>query len=371
MKNIKTNRINIDELLEYYKTCGNAIKTGVKFGLSGPTILKIVRSHGVPVNGEYKKYTDEFVISKYHECGTAEKTAISLGISEAKVFKILDKNNIDRKKIKHIQIGDKFNKLTVIEFLDYHVTSGGGKKKIFLCKCECGGIRKVRSNDLTSIKEPIKDCGCGWKLIRETAKLKRAEIETKKKELNEIKEQKRLQRKLNKNPPTEKKFKVGYKSHRLTILSEIGTGVNKVFTVECECGTIKEIKRLTLSKTKSCGCLKIEKSTKHGLTSIKDMYKRKWYHRWKGMISRCYNPKIKRYRDYGGRGITVCDRWREPNGKGCENYYNDVHEILGPQPSPNHSLDRINNNGNYEITNLRWATIIEQNKNQRKKNIVL
>ena len=83
------------------------------------------------------------------------------------------------------------------------------------------------------------------------------------------------------------------------------------------------------------------------------------------MIKRCYNPKIKSYSNYGGRGITVCDRWREPDGVGCENYYNDIHNILGPQPSPEHSIDRINNDGPYEITNLRWATNSEQNKNKR------
>jgi hypothetical protein len=84
------------------------------------------------------------------------------------------------------------------------------------------------------------------------------------------------------------------------------------------------------------------------------------------MIKRCYNPKVDSYSNYGGRGITVCDRWREPNGVGSQNYYEDIHNVLGPQPSSEHSLDRMDNDGMYEITNMRWATNSEQVKNQRR-----
>jgi hypothetical protein len=83
------------------------------------------------------------------------------------------------------------------------------------------------------------------------------------------------------------------------------------------------------------------------------------------MISRCYNPKNRGYVNYGGRGITVCEKWRLPDGEGCKNYIEDIHNILGPQPSPGHSLDRIDNDGPYVITNLRWATRSVQNKNKR------
>jgi hypothetical protein len=84
------------------------------------------------------------------------------------------------------------------------------------------------------------------------------------------------------------------------------------------------------------------------------------------MISRCHNSKTKNYHNYGGRGITVCDRWREPNGVGCKNYIEDIHTILGPQPSPEHSLDRMDNDGIYIIENMRWATNSEQVRNQRR-----
>ncbi len=366
MKNIKTNRIDKEKLIEYYKKTGNAVKTGVEFGLTGPTVLKIIRLYKVPVNGEIKKYTDDYIISKYNELGTVEKTGMELGIGDERIIDVLDRNDIERKKIKHIQIGDVYNKLTVIEFVGYHVTNGGTKNKVFLCKCECGGTKEVVSSKLTSLKKAIKDCGCTWKLKQETSELKRVERDIKKRELEEIRKQKRIERELNKKPPREKIYKIGYKHHRLTIISEIGTGNEKVFTVQCECGTIKDIKRKTITLTKSCGCLQREQSTKHGLTSKNDDFQRKWYDRWRFMISRCYNPKIKPYKNYGGRGITVCERWRIPDGVGCKNYIDDIHNILGPQPSPEHSLDRIDNDGPYEINNLRWATNSEQSKNQRR-----
>lgn len=366
MKNIKTNRIDKEKLIECYKKNGNATKTGLEFGLSGPTVKKIVKLYGVPVAGEHKKYTDEYIISKYYEYKTTKKTAIELGIDDMRVANVLDRNNIERKQIKHIEVGNVYHKLTVIDFVGYHVTSGGEKNKIYLCKCECGGIREVKSNKLTATKKPTKDCGCGYIRIQEECKQKRVEKERKKKELKDIKEQKRTQRLLNKNPPTEKKYKVGYKHNRLTIISEIGTRDNKIFTVQCECGTIKEIKRLTLPTTKSCGCLQKERSTIHGQAKSTDPERRKWYDRWRSMIKRCYNDKNVRYMDYGGRGIKVCDRWLEPNGVGCENYHNDIHNILGPQPGPNYSLDRIDNDGIYEITNLRWATISDRIKTEEE-----
>lgn len=369
MKNIKTNRLDKEKLIEYYKKNGSAVKTGLEFEISGPTVLKIVRSFNVPVIKERKNYTDDYIISKYHELGTVEKTSKDLGIGDERIIEVLEKNNIERKKFKHIEVGNVYYKLTVIEFVGYRVTSGGEKNKVFLCKCECGGTKEVVSNRLTATKKATKDCGCGFIKMQEVRELRRQEKENKKQlRLDRIEENKRKreQKKLNKKPPTERKYKVGYKYHKLTIISEIGTGHNMVFTVECECGTIKDIRRTSFSSTKSCGCLQVERSTKHGLSPMKDKYQRNWYDRWKAMIKRCYDTKVKSYKNYGGRGITVCDRWREPNGVGCKNYIDDIHNILGSQPSPVHSLDRIDNNGPYEITNLRWATNSEQVKNQRR-----
>jgi hypothetical protein len=72
------------------------------------------------------------------------------------------------------------------------------------------------------------------------------------------------------------------------------------------------------------------------------------------------DPNVHNYRYYGARGITVCDRWAGSNS--FPEFYADV----GPRPSPDHSIDRIDNAGNYEPANVRWATLSEQNKNKRR-----
>lgn len=82
---------------------------------------------------------------------------------------------------------------------------------------------------------------------------------------------------------------------------------------------------------------------------------------WRGMKLRCNNPNFKQYYDYGGRGIKICDRWLEPNGMGFKNFLSD----MGKKPSPEHTLDRINVNGNYEPSNCRWADRFEQKRNQK------
>ena len=81
---------------------------------------------------------------------------------------------------------------------------------------------------------------------------------------------------------------------------------------------------------------------------------------WYGMIFRCYNEKYSRYKDYGGRGIRVCERWQGEEG------FKGFIEDMGPRPSPKHTIDRYpDNNGNYEPTNCRWALPKQQSRNMR------
>lgn len=96
--------------------------------------------------------------------------------------------------------------------------------------------------------------------------------------------------------------------------------------------------------------------TKHGMCYTSE------YDAYRSMIKRCYNPKTESYKNYGGRGITVCDRWRNS----FEAFYAD----MGTKPSNRMSLDRINNNGNYEPSNCRWATPRQQTINRRERQTV-
>lgn len=123
----------------------------------------------------------------------------------------------------------------------------------------------------------------------------------------------------------------------------------------CECGKEKIVSHGNFKKgiSKSCGCFKKENpgSKTHGLTRTAE------YQTWLGFKKRCNNPKNKGYKNYGGRGIIVCDRWLHS----FENFFED----MGYRPSPKHSLDRIENNKGYYKENCRWATRKEQNNNQR------
>ena len=129
----------------------------------------------------------------------------------------------------------------------------------------------------------------------------------------------------------------------------------------CDCGNefITAGVLLRRGATKSCGCLNDEKRI---LTcksrAIHNMSKTSSeYNTWLAMKARCYNPNNRAYADYGGRGIEICSEWMAS----FECFLSD----MGNKPSPAHSLDRINVNGNYKPINCRWATIIEQANNKR------
>jgi hypothetical protein len=128
----------------------------------------------------------------------------------------------------------------------------------------------------------------------------------------------------------------------------------------CDCGSecVVRAECLRAEVTKSCGCLSRERAAEgnstHGHSRVGK--RTKAYHAWASMIKRCTNPHICNWSDYGGRGIVVCDRWRD---------FVAFHADMGEPPSPQHSLDRIEVDGNYEPGNCRWATPEDQASNRR------
>ncbi len=153
---------------------------------------------------------------------------------------------------------------------------------------------------------------------------------------------------------------IGIKINRLTCIGEaLPRSKNTYIQCLCDCGNEDEV-QLSLwrsNKWKSCGCLALELSQrsfpKHGLSYTVE------YSIWAGMMARCYNKDNRLYHRYGGRGIKVCDRWKDSP----KNFVED----MGLRPNSELSIDRINNDGNYESSNCRWATFLEQQKNKSKK----
>lgn len=125
--------------------------------------------------------------------------------------------------------------------------------------------------------------------------------------------------------------------------------------IKCEQNKILMGSRISNGKGTTCYC-GVHYNFKHGSQKIKE------YRAYRHMLNRCYNPNVKEYPRYGGRGITVCDRWLQS----YENFLAD----MGMSPSPKHSLDRIKVNGNYTPNNCRWATAIQQANNTRRTYMV-
>lgn len=126
----------------------------------------------------------------------------------------------------------------------------------------------------------------------------------------------------------------------------------------CSCNTVRAVNIYSLLKggTLSCGCYRDEQASQHGKTH--GLSHTAEHHAWSSLKGRCYNPRNARYSLYGGRGIRVCDRWLQS----FENFYAD----MGLKPSPKHSIDRIDVNGDYEPSNCRWVIQKEQMRNMRR-----
>lgn len=139
-------------------------------------------------------------------------------------------------------------------------------------------------------------------------------------------------------------------------------GHHRIWYARCKCGNVITVmaNQLRTGRTKSCGCLSAETARKKATTHGKS--KTKVYAAWMGMKSRCFNPSNDDYENYGGRGITVCERWVNS----FENFLTD----MGEPPVGEYSIDRKNNNGNYEPENCRWALPVVQCNNKRNNTVI-
>jgi hypothetical protein len=211
--------------------------------------------------------------------------------------------------------GQTFGRLLVLE-RSFHKAS---KRARWLCKCNCGNTLIVRSGELRS--GGTKSCGC----LREELVYNRGGISL-----------------------------VGHTFGRLEViqLAFSKPNHNTSWLCKCDCGNSVVVvgHALRTGHTKSCGCLKREVTAKRSRKQICDS-RHPLYKLWTNMHQRCSNPNIPAYARYGGRGIKVCERWKS---------FTLFVADMPARPSPEHSIHRKDNDGNYEAKNCCWATPNEQ-----------
>ena len=153
----------------------------------------------------------------------------------------------------------------------------------------------------------------------------------------------------------------GHRFGRLVVQSRaVNSGHHLRWLCVCDCGQEKVVNssHLKTGHTISCGCAASEATASRNVANAKHgMWRSSEFGIWTAMIKRCHSKNSKRYLDYGGRGITVCEEWRAS--------FKAFYDHIGQRPSAAHSIDRIRNDEGYAPGNVRWATNIEQNNNKR------
>lgn len=219
--------------------------------------------------------------------------------------------------------GKIFGMLTVTRLVELR-QDAHGRKAIWQCNCDCGETRTIRGTELT--RGDATSCGCSSK--------------------------------------TSAKDLEGRTFGKWKVLNRCQGSVptRTYWQCVCECGTTRPVQtnHLRRGKSKSCGCDRPKGAANHNFKHGSDQ---SVYGIWCNIIQRCENPKCPEYRNYGGRGISICRRWRTDFAAFAAD--------MGPRPEGDFSIDRWpDKNGNYEPGNCRWATRTEQARNSRRNLLV-
>lgn len=220
--------------------------------------------------------------------------------------------------------GQRFTRLVVLAYAGLRK-----RRTIWTCQCACGKVKDIPAKTL--LNGTARSCGC-------------------------------LRKEMMQNPATSpRRATVSLLGETIgfwTVIAHAGVRKGHTWwTCQCVCGTVKDRPAYHLKRkdSLSCGCkqgmLLQMTHTTHGRSYTAE------HHVWTSMLQRCHNPNAQNYALYGGRGITVCEAWR--------NSFEAFLADMGPRPSAEHSIDRINNDGPYNRKNTRWTTRDVQAVNRR------